>query len=253
MRITMKDSLASRGRDAAPIVGKPLKVGNNTFEYQVEGGDRVIRLHNTDIIVKMPDGRIKLDTGGWRTVTTKARMNDLTPYQIRSDRGVWYVQGNVGGEVRKTPYYDGMVLPDAFGNPGPGEDKAKEELKLKDAIKKFLAKTIKAGVELPKPDNGDCWDCLMFDAEQPVGERQFSGYVSDPPLTDRDRKRSTDHLLSHIEEGYMHGSLIVNAFRGMGYKDLGIRLIVYGPNPDYTRIRRVIYSYLTRRLGLASC
>ena len=50
----------------------------------------------------------------------------------------------------------------------------------------------------------------------------------------------------------MHGSLIVNAFRASGYKDLGIQLLVYSTNPNHNLIRRVVGKYLKRRLGLTT-
>lgn len=245
MNTTVKESFAN----VQGVVGRPKKIGNNTFQYQREDGARVFRLHKTDIAVHNPkDGSWTLNSNGWRTVTTKARFNDLTPYRVSSNKGIWYVSD---GE-REVPYYDGITLPHAFKDADKASEQAKREIELKAKIKKFLAKTIVEGQELPQPHNGDCWMCLMFDQEQPVGERGFSGWAADK-VVDRSQNRDTDHLLSHIEEHYMHGSLIVNAFRAAGYKDLGISLICYGSRPDYARVRKVVGMYLKRRLGLATC
>lgn len=49
--------------------------GNNTrLERRADG--IAVRLHATDVVTLLPDGGVRLNSGGWRTVTTKARMND---------------------------------------------------------------------------------------------------------------------------------------------------------------------------------
>jgi len=59
-------------------------VDHNTVEYERENGDRVIRLHLTDIVTFRPDGTIMLNSGGWKTITTKTRMNNqISPWDER--------------------------------------------------------------------------------------------------------------------------------------------------------------------------
>lgn len=246
MRITMKESFAPSFN--LQVVGKPRVVDNNTFQYQRPDGSKVFRLHRTDIAVNRPDGKWELNTSGWKTPTTKDRLNNVTPYRVHSDKGAWIVSDGAG---RAVPFHDGMVLPDAFDAPAAGLEQAEEDRKLKAQIKKFLTKTIVTGQPLPLPSDGDCWYCRMFDAEHPTGERGFSGWVSDK-VVDRSQTRDTSHLLAHIEEGYMHGSLIVNAFRAAGYMDSGIRMIAFSSRPNYAVVRRVVSTYLKRRLGLAT-
>jgi hypothetical protein len=88
------------------------KIGNNTYLHRVSGvpGDDIaIRLHDTDILRFKADGSVVLHTGGWRTVTTKERMNEhLRDLGFRIDQRSfkWYVsERNPLGE-----YYDGMTL-----------------------------------------------------------------------------------------------------------------------------------------------
>ena len=88
---------------------KSKKVGNNTFEVVYKNGDRAIRLHRTDILTFTPN-RVILNTNGWETVTTKARMNEhismsnrLSVYQSKHK---WYVRTPEGD----VPYYDGMMF-----------------------------------------------------------------------------------------------------------------------------------------------
>lgn len=50
------------------------KLANNTYLRQTRDGDFEIVLHRTPIVTYYRDGSIMLDTGGWNTVTTRARM-----------------------------------------------------------------------------------------------------------------------------------------------------------------------------------
>ena len=53
-------------------------LANNTVEYFTECGKRVIRLHDTDIMTFLEPDRVRntihLNTDGWKTPTTKERM-----------------------------------------------------------------------------------------------------------------------------------------------------------------------------------
>ena len=94
---------------------------NNTSAIH-DGGTWMVRLHSTNIFKMVEEelGRvITLDSGGWMTTTTKKRINEacyaiglrIVLYQ---ENGKWYVQlGNIAPTV---PFYDGMVLTQAFGS-----------------------------------------------------------------------------------------------------------------------------------------
>lgn len=63
---------------------------------RVENGTTIIRYHDTDV-VKFNDRTIQLDTGGWKTATTKLRMNQAANqfnlrYHVSQYRGEWYVE-----------------------------------------------------------------------------------------------------------------------------------------------------------------
>lgn len=87
-----------------------VKVANNTFLIRIYGGDAIaIRLWHTDVVTYHRDGRIILDSGGYKTVTTKRRMNDFTPDSIvlHQEDWNWYVVINREFDAR-FPYFDGM-------------------------------------------------------------------------------------------------------------------------------------------------
>jgi len=89
---------------AAQLTGRNAgsrKLANNT--HAVRRGPRAIavRLHATDILTFYSDGRVEFRTGGWETVTTKARLNQFGPpgFTVGSNRGEWYLSTRRGGNV----------------------------------------------------------------------------------------------------------------------------------------------------------
>lgn len=89
-------------------------VAPNTVKYRRENGDVVIRLHHTDIITRKPNGDIILNSGGWRTVTTKDRMNEYMGHglSISQHKGVWTLHVPWQAHKAAGPYLyaDGMVI-----------------------------------------------------------------------------------------------------------------------------------------------
>jgi hypothetical protein len=63
---------------------------NNTRVQIREGGAVALRLHQTDIVTWYRDGRTVLNSGGWRTPTTKDRINAATSARLSQKSGVWY-------------------------------------------------------------------------------------------------------------------------------------------------------------------
>lgn len=62
-------------------------VANNTRLVRDDfTGNIKVRLHETDIITYLDDGRIMLNDGGWPTVTTAQRMHAMTPANVRVNR-----------------------------------------------------------------------------------------------------------------------------------------------------------------------
>lgn len=91
------------------------RIGHNTVVGKYEDGSIFFMLYNTPIVVYHPDGRIVLNSGGHRTVTTKARMNSLLPPTIRvfQERREWGVNTRRAGAEsweHVVAYRDGMTL-----------------------------------------------------------------------------------------------------------------------------------------------
>jgi hypothetical protein len=213
----------------APVHTARKRIANNTVRYVNAAGDTVWRLHHTDVVTHRVDGTWTLDSGGWKTVTTKERMSRYAPCRIDSRRGVWYI-GNV-------PYVDGMRL-DSDGKPivdaSAGPDTTERDTK---AIKRRIAKFVRMVddcTELPQPNNGDCWFCMMKDANG----KSWG-----------DASGNTEHLMSHMDEGYLHGSLLACAMRAKGYDDMQIGLHYQMDLRD--TFKRALRRYLGRAFGLA--
>jgi hypothetical protein len=60
-------------------IDRPYGSGRNTRMIRRDANTIAIRLHATDVVTFKSDGRIILDSGGWQTATTKARMNEAIP------------------------------------------------------------------------------------------------------------------------------------------------------------------------------
>lgn len=205
----------------------------NTIKYGIRDGDFIdqyLRYQDTDIIRWCTDGSIVLNTGGWRTVTTKARYNEhLDGIQVYQARGIWYVTAGRNSDSASTiEFYDGMVI-----NPDGSiiDTGSVESDRVKDYTKR-IAKYCKLITEdtIVPPENGDCWVCMMFEKD---------GSKSD-----------VDHLESHMDEGYMHGSILVNAMRAAGYRDEGIGMLFHSKNVD--AFRRAMRRFLKSRFNIAS-
>lgn len=70
-----------------------------------------VSLHGTVVVAFMRDGSIALNSGGYRTPTTKARINSAlrdTHYRLAQKAGRWIVWSMFGGTVGE--FRDGMTV-----------------------------------------------------------------------------------------------------------------------------------------------
>lgn len=214
--------LLSRGRNGRR------KVANNTYLHRVDDGIAV-QLHATDVVVIHPDNTYTLNTGGWYTVTTKARINEFSPARVSSNKGIWYVGDTV--------FENGIVV-DNNGEPVNAStnntDYAKTKRRLDRMVSRYIADFAWDAVTngLNPPSGGDCWAC------------HFTSENSNDPM-------GLDHLLSHIEEKYYVPSLLWNAICQRGYGDPSLiwHLIQSDleQRSDTRMMRDVLRSYFRKR------
>jgi hypothetical protein len=210
------------------------KLANNTY---LERGatSLMVRLHSTHIVEFFEDGSTRYDTGGWKTHTTKDRMNAFGHDDIRlnADRGIWYVRKSSAG-WQADPlgvYADGMVYRDGKLEGAAEDPKAEQKLRKQVAAyaKRFLD-ALEAG-KVEAPSAGDCWYCSMR-IENATSPRVHHGYTQETdtrptlgegtPTLHPDgtltTERNTEHLLSHMsaDECYYVPSLLQRALEVMG-------------------------------------
>lgn len=171
-------------------------LGRNTVSFQLNNGDRGVKYHDTVVFLETTNGTI-LNSGGFRTRTTLNRINDaLKAGMVYSEKGLWYLSYN-----KKTYVFtDGMRL--EYGKVY-GEDKTQvnKVKKLRKQIAKYC-KTIKTMDELPVPSAGDCFLCRITEDGKVLGDTS-----------------GCSHLISHLDEQYVHGLLLVNAIKARNHQD----------------------------------
>lgn len=171
---------------------------HNTCKWVGTDGIVRYRMYQTDIVT-VDKGVIILDNGGWATRTTKNKINqileDITAQynSIFQKGGVWYYKNIL------TPFFNGMRINNngKVLNASKGVPELKRKVRIKKLIDRYCKKLNKLKT-LPLPDSGDCWWC--------------SGFASI-------RCSNSDHLLFHLKEQYIHGTLILNALKARGYGD----------------------------------
>lgn len=201
------------------------KIGNNTW-LERRGTDIAVRYHATDIITLHSAGTVTLATGGWFTVTTKARLNDFLfrhGITVVSVRGDWFL--SVNGQ--RYPFYDGVRF-DLASPLFVGSDELDAQRRKNDetyaAIKRFVRKLTPERWAEIKDDaekngaGGDCWFCLF-------------GFSED-----------LEHLHSHVEEDYHHFTLVARAFEDARYGPVAVWIL------DLRSVRQVLRRYLASRL-----
>ena len=187
------------------------KIDNNTYA-RIEDDTIYIRLHNTDIITIARDGSVTLNSSGWRTSTTKDRLNSyLTklnlPACISQERGQWYLYDISRGwdNAPRYVYADNVTIMQDNGtliiNGAASVADVRENEKRVKQIKGYVSAYVTALLrgDLSLPSAGDCFYCYMQDSS------------SDQSLGDA--TRDTAHLELHIDEMYFVPSMLFNAGR----------------------------------------
>lgn len=87
------------------------KIAYNTVVRRISPDCVAIVLHRTPIVRFYANGSIVLNSGGWRTTTTKSRINQFSPVRVFSHNGEWRVyDASQGYSFQSIPFTDGMVF-----------------------------------------------------------------------------------------------------------------------------------------------
>jgi len=178
------------------------KIARNTVKVTYPDNTVIIRYWDTDVVTINPDKSIVLNSGGYATKTTKTRIEENTKIRIAQRNNIWYIIRNIhqypeNKDFGSLPlFYDGITISDKgsiiSGLKITPDNTVKQ---FRKDLKKLVDKVTKDNI--PLPDSGDCWIC-KFDLSA--------------------KKATSDHLISHVKEGYMHGSLIWLCLDLSGFK-----------------------------------
>lgn len=250
------------------------KVANNTYLKRTGEDEISLLLHRTYIVRWTRGVGCSLNSGGWKTYTTKERFNRFSPMAVWSDRGTWWCSTwpNPWGQNDKPRWVfeDGITLHEDGAVTGEGEDPTKDK-KLRAAIKKFCKGFMEAleGGKVPAPSGGDCWYCALVrsDTGKPLGE----GVDTLHPDGSMTVERNTEHLMEHMglgedKEIYYVPSLLMNALKagpasqsmwwwvGAYWEpsEVGEKLKKPGAwGYERPRVEKCLVKYIARQLGLA--
>jgi len=209
--------------------------GRSTISYSTPEYDYVLRYHFTDVF-KRKGNTVELNSGGLKTTTTKARLNSClakTPGAfIWQEKGIWYYSG--------TEFFDGMKINTETGeflnSQDSGESQRTRKKRIDKLIKQMESRILEG--EIPLPALGDCLLCQLR-AQNP-GMR-------------------ADCMELHLEEGYLHGSLLLCVAEWQNMDDL-LRAALWDTSQDYghwrslaiKRLAKAFRRYARRECGLVS-
>lgn len=205
---------------------KSRKLANHTYLVRDTNENNIaVKYHQTNVVILWTNGTTTLDSGGWRTKTTKERLNDYGNAGISQKAGIWYMKDG-------SLFYDGMVLRDGIPTkPETGTRTERQEKQAKYKAKlyaKGYTEALQQGL-VPYPSAGDCWYCL-FSRNNPNGNFGI------------------EHIENHIVEQYYVPSLLVNAAHAAGYSNMQIALMGLGGQDIILNPEKLIYKYVYNKL-----
>lgn len=234
MKYTDLMNLFQRSKDKT--VGK--KIAGNTWVVKM-GDNYGIKLYDTIIMIFKMDGSITLNSGGYRTRTTKDRINEFSGIQVTQENGLWYVHAR----DQVVLFTDNMVIPPH----GPiGDDASIKTITAdKKAVDRMVKRYVRGFVDdmlingIPDPSGGDCWYCLMRSVDNP-NDLEPMGY---------------SHYFSHFEEKYYVPTIFYKAVNENNYPNPGLILSMMRSNKDFLKREgtHVLQKFFRRRkLGMVA-
>lgn len=176
---------------------RPLSGKRGTDVRRIDAQTIALRYHDTDVVTYFADGRYRFNTDGWRTLTTKDRINSYSPVHIWQTKGEWLTPA--GPFADHCEYFNGQWS-------GLSENLHAKRLAMRKRIAdycKAFAQAIERG-EIQRPSPGDCWGCLMNTKNGDPAEFPMLG---------------PDHIIEHFNEGYFVPSLLMRAIQWRKYPD----------------------------------
>lgn len=223
------------------------------------GHDVIVAKYHGNIVASFyPDGTNVYTSAGWKTVTTKERINWFLPdgFRLYQDHSTWFISASHWGDEQEGLVIDGRyTFADGIAikagqvyNAAPENEEEnirKQIKKIKKYVDGFIKDLLNGKVE--SPSGGDCWYCYMVTKD---GESLG------------DAIKNTDHIESHIEESYYVPSLLYRAIEKTGRASLmtkdGIARLWQGESISEWQqsivehdVKACLTAYIKHELGLA--
>jgi hypothetical protein len=89
------------------------KIGTHATTISRIDGKMIVTYHNTPVVTVDPDGTVTLDSGGWRSATTKTRINQTASqldlrFRVYQRDFQWFVSVSTEPRRPSMPFADGM-------------------------------------------------------------------------------------------------------------------------------------------------
>jgi len=108
----VKRMMQTSERENAVVLG-----GAFTHFERGTGGNFCLCYQGSRLVTYHPDNTFTLSTNGYKTKTTKSRLNEYGPAKVFAKKGIWFIETPDG----PVEFFDGIRV-DAFGEPVDDED-----------------------------------------------------------------------------------------------------------------------------------
>jgi hypothetical protein len=247
------DNILGYIRNGRNKTNRPTDYKPNNTRFIIHKHCVGVKYHDTVILTYYPNDAIQFNTDGWKTVTTKDRLNHFqNEITIWQDKSIWYFKFNhEDGDYlfidnmmihNKTAYASWIDYADGKTMAPLQLSEHKKRLKLKRDINKYCDEFIEKffNREIPEPSFTDCFICGLEDD-------------------------SSDHILSHIEEECHVPRLLYNAMNEFKSNlapidKHNVACMWYDPNQKHEmiysdiskqHIKTCLKRYIYKRLGFA--
>lgn len=82
----------------------------STMVIRRRNGDIAVQYHLTDVVTAHADGTFTLYSAGYRTSTTKSRMNTFSPAKVYQVKGVWKLNTGAATVHDDIKFLDGITV-----------------------------------------------------------------------------------------------------------------------------------------------
>lgn len=222
------------------------KLANNTYLERRDGDTIAVRLHETDVVTFRPNGDTVLNSGGWRTLTTKDRINEFgmpTGQVLLQTKGVWHLAKG-WNDPEPIPYADGITITKRGTVKHEGKATPAADKRIKARVKAF-SQLCADSLPLDRPGPGDCFICMA---------------------SKNGTRTDTGHLDAHMGEGYVVPRLVYNALTEAGSAPATFWGAFKRDDPTNAqerissnlqgfaneRVQKSVYRYILKRYGFAA-